>query len=49
MVSYDRHIMENDCFIQRLRGWMMKLEGQSIHVGTYERKEWMQDVNVLAV
>ena len=41
--------MENDCFIQRLVVWMVKLKGQSVHVGTNEGKKRMRDANVLAV
>ena len=49
MVFYGRHVMENDCFIQRFDVWMLKLESQSVHVCACERKEWMRDVDLLVI
>ena len=43
------HIVENDCFIQRVSGWMVNLEGQSMYVRASERRRLMRDVSGVLV
>ena len=43
------HIVENDCFIQRASGWMLKLEDQSVHVRDSEWECLIRDVNGVLV
>ena len=43
------HIVENDCFMYRLSGYVLKFVGQAVHVLSSKRQRRMRDMNGVLV